>query len=358
MNRIQRYLKIFPAIVVLVMLLNLALPFTVFAQDVTTPADTPTAPVVTDAPTEIPINTPTDTLTTSTEVIETPVSTDVTQGTSTIDPSTVAPTEEPTAIVTITPVDPTNPGTDLLDVTNALIDAAQIVSNGDPYIIRNNITYRFMPLGGCPVSPVDPNCFESITPIQSAVNFALTGESVVVASGTYAEQVIISKTINLVGEPGATLNIPYNFGPGLTSIDHNEGWGDFRDFPYILIDGSLNPGISVGISGFQINGPDPSLWNIPTIDQIMAIAFNNSSGTVQDNTITGFYNQHYQNSGVESYGVGVEVMLSNNVTISHNNLSNNQNAIEIEHSHDISICNNQINNNYFPIDGGDRKSVV
>jgi hypothetical protein len=159
-------------------------PVATFAQDLTptdTPADVPTETVTDVVPTDV---IPTDATLTDT-------------------PTDVVPTE------TVLPADPTEISPDtavsLTDVTKVLVDAAVAVSTGDPYIIRGGTTYRFLPIGGCAAFPGDLNCSESSFPIQAAIDFAASGEAIVIEPGTYTESIFIAHDFaSLGGDPSLT----------------------------------------------------------------------------------------------------------------------------------------------------------
>ena len=77
------------------------------------------------------------------------------------------------------------------------VEAADLLAEGDPVIVRGATTYNFLPTGSS--CPVGNTCFFSDNPITSAINFAVPGEQIIIAAGTYTENVEVNKDVLLIG---------------------------------------------------------------------------------------------------------------------------------------------------------------
>jgi len=216
--------KLVKILFVFIIITALAVPQSVFAQDVvTTPEPSSTEVVVTDVPTEIATDVATDVPTVEatdvpTEVV-TEVATEVVTEVATEVVTEVA-TEEPTIIpieaATETPVEEeTETVADVVDILadeEAVLydengqpimmgssEAETILAEGDPVIVRLGITYQYMVSCDGIIDDATHFCIESPTPISSAVAFAEDGETITIAQGTYNEDVTIAKNVILVG---------------------------------------------------------------------------------------------------------------------------------------------------------------
>jgi hypothetical protein len=77
------------------------------------------------------------------------------------------------------------------------VEAADLLAEGDPVIIRGTTTYNFLPTGStCPIGNV---CVFSDTPITTAIQFAVPGEQITIAAGSYTEDVMVDKDVLLIG---------------------------------------------------------------------------------------------------------------------------------------------------------------
>jgi hypothetical protein len=122
--------------------------------------------------------------------------------------------------------------------------ALELLSVPDPYIVRGGITYRFLAVGGCAAFPSDPNCTESATPIQTAIDFSINGETVFVDPGTYVEQLEISKNIVLQATaPGAIIKAPLVLTDFFMS-------GANKNYPVVYVHDTSN----ASLIGFTIDG--------------------------------------------------------------------------------------------------------
>ncbi len=168
--------------------------------------------------------------------------------------------------------------------------ALELLTVPDPYIVRSGVTYRFLPVGGCAAFPGDPNCTESATPIQTAIDFSVNGETVFVDPGTYVEQLEISKNIVLQATaPGAIIKSP----DVLTDFFLS---GANKNYPIVYVHDTAD----ASIVGFTIDGDGNGNGNY----RFDGIGFFNAGGTIQGNTIQNISDTPF--SGTQ-HGVGIFV---------------------------------------------------
>jgi nitrous oxidase accessory protein NosD len=168
--------------------------------------------------------------------------------------------------------------------------AHELLTVSDPYIIRSGVTYRFLAIGGCTAFPGDPNCTESSTPIQTAINFSVNGETVFVDPGIYVEQLEINKDIVLQATaPGAIIKSPTLLTDFFVSGVNN-------NFPIVYVHDTEN----ASIIGFTIDGDGNGDGNY----RFDGIGYYNAGGIIQGNTIQNIMNSSF--SGTQ-HGVGIFV---------------------------------------------------
>jgi len=176
------------------------------------------------------------------------------------------------------------------------------------------------------------------TTIQDAINDSANGDAVYVYNGTYFENIIVNKSIYLVGENRENTIINGGGCDTVVTISADQ----------------------VNVSGFNIqNGNDSGLF------------INHSpNSTVSGNTIiNNHYGIHFwyssNNTITENnisnntdYGIYISFswLESNNNTILDNTISNNNYGIHLEYSRNNTITENNISNNYYGIDLWDYSS--
>jgi len=162
------------------------------------------------------------------------------------------------------------------------------------------------------------------TKIQDAINDANDGDTVFVFNGTYYENILVNKSMNLIGENKET-----------TIVDGN-GTGNV-----VII-----PKSSVNISGFTIrNGND-------------GINIRSNNCTIKDNIISlnvqGIYLERNSKNNIiggnritlnNHYGVIVHSFSYNNTIIGNTITSNNRCGIFIDFSENTTIITNTISSN-------------
>lgn len=147
--------------------------------------------------------------------------------------------------------------------------------------------------------------------IGEGVTAASAGDTIIVAAGTYSEQVIINKSLTLKGSGNPEIQAPGN----PDSFKFAESTASWE--PVVFAFGGTNGGnsitgtdtINVTISGFTVNGND----RVPT-GRSVGILLRNVKGTVSDNTVKNMCVDGKETFGIVAYG-------NSDVTISGNDVS-------------------------------------
>lgn len=164
------------------------------------------------------------------------------------------------------------------------------------------------------------------TKIQDAIDNASDEDTVFVYNGIYNENVIINKTINLIGENKDTTII--------------EG-GGYKDVLFISSDG-------VTISGFTMQNSG-SMWP----DSGIRIYYSNSTKII-DNIISNSYDgiqlffscsTTIMANNVFNNNRSIVLTCSNNNVVMSNNASNNVNGIVVDFSSNNNVTGNNVNSN-------------
>lgn len=169
------------------------------------------------------------------------------------------------------------------------------------------------------------------TTIQDAIDNASDGDTVFVYNGTYYENVVIEKTINLTGEDRNTTIIDGSESGDVVFIDYDTDW--------------------VNISGFTIRNSGNDSW-------YAGIDVGTNFNTISDNTISnnsngifldGFNNTISRNIIKSNSYEGISIETGNNL-ITDNNILDNGCGIYIFHNNN-NISFNNISNNGCGITG-------
>lgn len=153
-------------------------------------------------------------------------------------------------------------------------EAAEVMAAPDPWVVRDGVTHRF--LTDCTGQPIDATntCTDTdtiaTTPIQAAINFAVNGETVYIGPGTFIEDIeIIGKNITLQGVTGSIIQSPDVIDVDFTTSSNK------RAIIYV------NNADNVTIDGITVDGAGKGNLN----SQFLGIAYYNAGGTISNNTI-------------------------------------------------------------------------
>ena len=158
--------------------------------------------------------------------------------------------------------------------------------------------------------------------IQDAINAANDGDTIYVYNGTYYENVIVNKTLTLMGED-----------KNKTIVDG--GWAD--DPIYVSSDWVNISGFTVTHSGIYWYDAGIDLDSVENCRIADNIAIDNSCGFLL------YYSNRSILSGniaIDNWDDGFYIRYSNNNTITGNNASNSDNGIYLRYSNDNTISRN------------------
>jgi parallel beta-helix repeat protein len=192
-----------------------------------------------------------------------------------------------------------------------IIEIAPIVKAPNTWYVDD------VPGNGGPGNPA-----ENFTSIQDAINASSDGDTIYVYNGTYYENVIVNKTLNLMGEDMNT-----------TIVDG--GWAD--DPIYVSSDWVNISGFTVTHSGVNWYDAGIDLDSVEDCKITDNIAIENARG----------FRLHYSNrsdlSGnivIDNWDYGIYITYSNNNSITGNNVSNSDSGIYLIYSNDNTISRN------------------
>ena len=173
-----------------------------------------------------------------------------------------------------------------------------------------------------PDSGIDPSCDAGHATIQGAVDGAIDGDTVLVAAGTYAERLVISKSINLLGAQNGVDPTPAGarMVPADESIVTEQGLPNVN--PEVLIE-VANGTTGVTIDGFTLQGEPLH----PNVDEC-AVRVWDDDVAIRNNIMEGARGVLYKGADnlvvsgnrmvVNKNGLVVQPYAATNVTISGN----------------------------------------
>lgn len=250
-------------------------------------------------------------------------------------------------------------------VSLASQEVVETIANPDPWIIRGEITYRF--LADCSAYPDTATqiCTTSTTPVQAAINFAVDNEVVNLGPGVFVEQLSITKNITLLGTSGSVIQAPVTLtnsypvgttpihpvifiGNGATAVIDNlvvdgnsQGTGSNYRFMGILI---LNANATIQNTSV-INFTDPTFGGT---QHGIAIYARNTDGVTRTVNIRNNTISNYQKGGIVVSGTGLSANIINNTITGVGPTSMiAQNGIQIGDGADALISGNTISGNWY-----------
>ncbi|ODS41296.1 MAG: hypothetical protein A7315_06705 [Candidatus Altiarchaeales archaeon WOR_SM1_79] len=174
--------------------------------------------------------------------------------------------------------------------------------------------------------PGDPP--EDFTSIQDAINACSDGDTVFVYNGTYYENVIVNKTINLAGEDQNSTIIDGRGNGNVVNVSAN--WVNLTGF-------TIKGGLGFSDSGIKLNGTKDCR------------VFNNNLSSNHNGIFLSEYssnNSIINNNISDNYWDGISIYLSSNNRIKNNNiLSNDRNGILLISSPNNNITGNNLTSN-------------
>lgn len=200
-------------------------------------------------------------------------------------------------------------------------------------------------------SPNTINVYPGPSAIQSAINSANPGDTVLVHNGTYYEHVVINKSISLVGESIAKTVIDGNKTGTVIEIKGAVNGVSIRGF---TIGNSSQTSPNINGSGIFISSYGNTLINNRIVNNAIGVYLSSGNNIISSNTISsnqfygmylsGSYSNVISNNTItfNVYGYGVAILNSGNNVFSGNSILNNYNGILL-----LSSTNNTIYHNNF-----------
>ncbi len=186
------------------------------------------------------------------------------------------------------------------------------------------------------------------TTIQGAINNAFAGDTILVYSGTYYENIIVDKKLTINGINNPIINAG---GSVVTLIGENISFSNFK---------IIGNGWNYPDAGIKILSNNNIIYN-NSISNIEYGVFINTSNGIGNNSIynniliNNYYgivlesspgNMLYGNIGIGTQSAGIRLFHSSDTTLSNNEMKNSPNdGIWVGYSDNNSINNNKIHNN-------------
>lgn len=280
---------------------------------------------------------------------DTAATVEVTEETTT---ATEEPTADPTAVETQIPaVEPTESVADVVEVLATeeavLLDengtelalgsqeAEEAIAAADPWFITGTTAVAyFATQAECDSWTVpagyeaDFECHVSVTPVQAAIDDERSEGATINLSGTFTESVVITKSVTLDGAGVTT------FAPTTLPVTDASG----ATIAVITIDGSKAGGITVVIKGITIDGIGLGGVFAPGVTQVAGVLVNQADLQLIDSTIMNFL----ASEGIDAAGL---VTVDSQVVLTGNSIVNNTKGVEATGASTIAGSGNVFENN-------------
>jgi len=218
---------------------------------------------------------------------------------------------------------------------------------------------------------VDINGSGNYTSIQEAINASSAGDIIRVWDGTYVENIVIDKSITVVGNSSGSTYIKNVFEEGYMMEWDDDGYiyDDGIHFQSIIT--IIGNGVTVSnLTVFSDGYDDYGFYSSYMGYDIASIIIINSSGCLIENCnaseyITGILSVNSKGNIIRNntcYNCipdGISCKISSNIVLENNTLRNNMGGgISIEKSHNIILRNNTIDDGSLLIDGEDVQDYI
>ena len=318
---------------IITMIMAMAAPTPVLAQDVEPTTDPAATEVVTDVPTQEATEAPTQEPTIDPTVVETQIP-------AVEETETVADVVEALAESEAVLVDENgNP------LSLASSEAGEALAAADPWFISGTTAVAYFATQdecdnwSIPVGyEEDFECNVSATPVQAAIDDVRSDGAVINLSGTFTETVTITKSVTLDGG-GVTvfepLTIPATNGTESTvGVIYVDGSGSSATIHVVLrglsingasLTGTMEDGITT-VAGVYVNQADVELINNAIRNFIQDEGLTGAAIVIENGTAVMTGNEIYGNT------IGIKVVNGSNVTGSQNGIYNNSVRVTVTDS--------------------------
>jgi len=207
------------------------------------------------------------------------------------------------------------------------------------------LAFNIQPAKSEPGTIIVPDDYPTI---QEAINYANEGDTVFVKAGTYYENVVVSKTLSLIGESSKTVVIDGNYELAVQVAANSVAISGFT--------------IRHGLNGIRLQGFSNSIFSNNVTNNTLGVYlyYFSSSNMIVNNDITDNYygieldysssNTIYGNNIIRN-GHGIWSVQSSYSKISYNKITNNSyTGVALSGGSSNSLLGNKIANNNFGID--------
>jgi hypothetical protein len=107
------------------------------------------------------------------------------------------------------------------EIPSEFAETVEAIASGDPYLVRGGITYSFYTDCTGVLQDAAHVCTASTTPVQAAIDFALSGEAITIETGSYNEDVVLNKTVSLTGTGAGVTVLSFTLNADLNNASSN-----------------------------------------------------------------------------------------------------------------------------------------